>query len=109
MSEQVSEFFRQTVNRQLLKYAAGQAIFCPQCNAIMDCRRTVVATVHRHLEGKEEECVQSWTLCAKCWGKRGAQVRDCFQRVATKHPELSAHLEVVTWKGQETIKAEVTA
>ena len=32
------------LNRNLLKYAAGRAIFCPKCNEIADYRRWVIAT-----------------------------------------------------------------
>jgi hypothetical protein len=105
MNTVIDETLRAAVNRNLLKFAAGQAIFCQQCNAIMDCKRTVVATIHRHLEGKEEECCQSWTLCAKCWAARGATVRECFSKVAAQHPELHASLEIVTWKTHEEITA----
>lgn len=36
------------VTRNLLKFAVGQVIFCPGCNAIMDCRRAVMIEVGGH-------------------------------------------------------------
>jgi hypothetical protein len=46
------------LNRNLLKYAAGHAIFCPACEDIMDARRTVVATI---ADGR------TLVRCAHCW------------------------------------------
>lgn len=49
------------VNNNLLKHAAGHAIFCPQCQAILDWKRTVLLTVR--FNGKEK----SFTRCLGCW------------------------------------------
>ena len=48
---------QKTVNRNLLKYAAGRAIFCPCCSVIMDARRTVIVTAGDVTK----------VLCASCW------------------------------------------
>jgi hypothetical protein len=47
-----------TINRSLLKYAAGRAVFCPQCGDIMDAKRTVIVTT---------PAGQTRTMCAHCW------------------------------------------
>jgi hypothetical protein len=91
----VISFLEQHVNRQLLRYAAGTAIFCPRCGEIMDCERTVVATVHRKLAGKEEEIVATYTQCAKCWDKASSVAVSAVEKVARQHPELNARMEIV--------------
>ena len=48
---------QKTVTRNLLKYAAGRAIFCPLCGAIMDQSRTVIITAGQVTK----------VLCAPCW------------------------------------------
>jgi uncharacterized Zn finger protein len=47
------------VNRNLLKHAAGTAMFCPQCSTCMDFRRTVLVT-----SGSA-----TLTMCASCWDR----------------------------------------
>ena len=46
-----------TITRNLLKYAAGRSIFCPLCQEVLDCKRTVIL----------EAGSISKTLCASCW------------------------------------------
>ena len=46
-----------TISRNLLKYAAGHHIFCPGCDAIMDCTRTVIVSAG------SREIVR----CTTCW------------------------------------------
>ena len=46
-----------TVNRNLVKYAAGSAIFCPFCSEIMDAKRTVVLSAGSITK----------VVCARCW------------------------------------------
>jgi hypothetical protein len=46
------------VNRNLLKYAAGTTMFCPECDRIMDAKTTVVATARNGT---------TVTRCCKCW------------------------------------------
>lgn len=50
------------INRDLLKYAVGHAVFCPACQNIMDYRRAVLVTVSRGSDTLVTKC-----LCAKCW------------------------------------------
>ena len=45
-----------TINRNLLKYSAGTAIFCPRCDTVADCRRWVIVG----------DC---GAMCAPCWDK----------------------------------------
>ena len=61
----MDEFFSpmvRTVNRNLLKYSAGQAIFCPKCGQVADCKNWVVATQSEHTVG----------LCASCWDAKAS-------------------------------------
>jgi hypothetical protein len=53
------------LNNQLLKYTAGTAIFCPQCQDIMDYSRTVVATPLPSADKRTKTII----CCGKCWDK----------------------------------------
>ncbi|HZR80395.1 MAG TPA: hypothetical protein VFD92_04785 [Candidatus Binatia bacterium] len=53
-----------TLNRNLLKWAAGYSITCRHCGSILDCRRTVILTVE-HASGNRSENV----MCAACADK----------------------------------------
>lgn len=62
----IDSMMRDTVNRNLLKYAAGRVMFCPYCNTVLDCRTTVIVST---TDGKES------VLCARCfdaWGDKPA-------------------------------------
>lgn len=98
---EISDFLRVHLNRQLLRYEAGSAIFCPGCGVCMDCKKTIVATVHRTADG-QEDCVAKYAMCGKCWAKAGEKVRAGFARASERHPEMRARLEIVAWKGMET-------
>lgn len=50
-----------TVNRQLVKWAAGHVMFCPGCDQVLDCRSTVVAS---HNTGGQT------VLCGACWDRK---------------------------------------
>ena len=49
----------ETVNRNILKFSAGRAFFCPACHEIADCRRWVVATQGEYTS----------YCCGACWDK----------------------------------------
>jgi uncharacterized Zn finger protein len=51
-----------TINRNLLKYSAGQAIFCPLCGCVADCRHWVVASAGD----------RTLSVCAHCFDKHTA-------------------------------------
>lgn len=54
--------FRDIARAQLLKYAAGQKIFCPVCGDVLDWHTTVSFT------GENKEGVtKDATLCLKCY------------------------------------------
>ena len=56
----MDEFFSpmvRTVNRNLLKYSAGRAIFCPCCGEVADAKQWVVATLGERTVSR----------CARCW------------------------------------------
>ena len=50
------DVFKNRANRELLKYAAGRAIFCQFCKHVLDCKTTAIAS-------KNSETV---TLCTAC-------------------------------------------
>lgn len=55
---------QRTVNRNLLKYAASRAIFCPGCNQIMDWRKTMILDVT-----KDSAPVHTMVFCTTCGDK----------------------------------------
>lgn len=56
----IDSLMQETIHRNLLKYAAGRAIFCPHCDTILDCRSTVVAT----------RDTREYVMCARCWDSK---------------------------------------
>ena len=56
------ELMEREVNKNLVKYAVGRAIFCPDCEVVLDYRRAVLITG----VGK------AGISCTKCWDKRKA-------------------------------------
>lgn len=77
-----------TVNRNLLKWAAGQYMFCPYCDACMDCKRTVYVEVQ--FKNKDAD----WTVpntpkakvtsCASCWDKQHGAYKDAVSNLLKK-------------------------
>jgi hypothetical protein len=53
---------QKTINKNLLKYSAGVAIFCPICSEIADWRKWVIAT-QGHV---------TRSMCSLCWDVRTA-------------------------------------
>ena len=49
----------ETINKNIVKFSAGRAIFCRTCGEIADCRRWVVATQGDY----------TGQCCAPCWDK----------------------------------------
>jgi DNA-directed RNA polymerase subunit RPC12/RpoP len=64
LPEEIESPMVRTLNRNLLKWAAGRAIFCPRCGDVMDCRRTMVIGTDSP-EGQHEEHVR----CVDCGDK----------------------------------------
>ena len=58
---------QRTVTRNLLKHAAGRAIFCPSCQTIMDWKRTVIYDVQR--QDTPDSTVKVFVWCGKCADK----------------------------------------
>ena len=87
----VGKLMEREVNKGLVKYAVGRAIFCPDCSGILDYRRTVLITG----VGK------AGIACGKCWDKRKAAL-------IKKHgDELTAAIlgEMDILDGRELIEA----
>ena len=58
----MNDFFdpmKLSINRKLVKYSAGTAIFCPHCGVIADARHWIVASVGD----------KTINTCAPCWDK----------------------------------------
>jgi len=53
--------FRRTAERATLKYAAGQQMFCPKCQRVLDAKRTVLIT--------DVDSTASRTVCVDCFGR----------------------------------------
>jgi hypothetical protein len=53
-------FMEEHLAKQLVRYAVGEAIFCPRCNASLDAPEAVIVTDDQH---------NTQILCAACWGK----------------------------------------
>jgi hypothetical protein len=83
------DYFQEAANKELLKFAAGHAIFCPTCHKILDCKTTVHISV---MLGTS--CVKSITTCECCWLKQEPAVR----RAADQH---AATLDIVRWPGRK--------
>lgn len=83
-------------HRNLLKYAAGQVMFCPGCETCMDCTRTVnVECLVDSRDGKGERSIKSWTLCASCYDRRKQVFEDGKQKVLAAHTDWSVRYEVI--------------
>lgn len=50
------------LSKQLLRYAAGSVINCPECGQIMDWRRTVTTEFHATTGN-----TTTYTACTRCW------------------------------------------
>jgi hypothetical protein len=64
MPDLMSEMER-TVNKGLLEYAASQTLFCPKCETIMDCTRTVTFDIVKDGQIHQSTVV----LCGACYDR----------------------------------------
>ena len=60
----VNDPMQAVVNANLLRYSAGNHIWCPNCDTILDCHTTVIVS----LDGYTGTC------CAQCWDKAAARI-----------------------------------
>lgn len=60
------------INRNLLKHAAGTAIFCPKCESLLDWRTTAIVSLGPN----------SSTVCTKCLDALKARLGDKINNVA---------------------------
>jgi hypothetical protein len=66
-TDEISEFLspmKRTLERNMLKFQVGQAIFCPGCKSVMDCRRAVGLDWH---DDATDELKGSRVVCASCF------------------------------------------
>lgn len=87
---------KKTLNRNLLKYAAGHHIFCPGCNNIMDHKNTVVVT--------NKKTGKTMVNCGKC---HDAGIKRAGERVGHDkvQKELAGNYEVID--GRPTKKQDM--
>lgn len=67
--EKTDPFFdtlNKTINSQLLKYAAGQQIFCPVCKEILDWKTIVIVEAY-----KGDKLTGKAIICNKCFKPAG--------------------------------------
>lgn len=96
--EPFTDMLHKTVNRNLLKYAAGRAIFCPGCSAIMDWKRTVIVEFPKG---------QTVVRCCKCWDET---LKVILKDVPlSKWNETQAKLEIIDGRQFNARKAKVKA
>lgn len=57
----IDSLMQSTVNRNLVKWAAGHVLTCPCCDKILDCRSTVVASRNTGAQ---------LVICASCWDEK---------------------------------------
>lgn len=91
----VETLMKDAVELNLLKNAAGQNIFCPSCQRIMDCRETVIATIYASSPKIQEKIVAQYCSCAKCFDKRKHNLEKGIADSIAKNPEVSARIEIV--------------
>ena len=67
------QFLESHFERELLRYAVSRAMFCPDCQAILDVRRAVL--IERELDGQSAiSCVECWTKYVRGLRRRGVAV-----------------------------------
>lgn len=64
---------KRTINRNMLKYAAGRAITCSGCDQIMDWTRTAIVTVER-----DGNPVSSKAICVSCFDRGIGPAREAL-------------------------------
>lgn len=89
------DYLKRTVTRNLLKFAAGNAIFCPSCQTVMDWKRTAIIEVN-----KDGKTLVSKTQCCKCLDK----ALERYKAVVADH---GATLEITDgreWSKRATVR-----
>lgn len=71
---------KRTINRKLLKYAAGRSVFCIRCQCIMDWKRTSIVSLLHH-----GDPVKTFVLCTPCWLKQEETVRAQVQEKGAEY------------------------
>jgi hypothetical protein len=59
------------INRQMLRHHVAQAIFCPQCQNVLDMGHAVSIDLM-----KGDDLRRAWILCEKCWDARKLALHD---------------------------------
>lgn len=62
----VTEMFKDQMNGELLKYAAGHYIFCPVCGDLLDWKTVVIIEVYKGSDYKGQQ-----VACTKCFKPEG--------------------------------------
>jgi len=83
-SSDFDKAFVNSMNRQLLKYAAGQHMFCKNCQAVLDWKTTIIFTASK---GDRKATV---VLCDKCFNPGGVDKlqRDGYETEITSYKPI---------------------
>ena len=60
---ELRDYAQRILQRNLLRWAVGRALFCRGCETILDWRRAALVTT--------EEPSSAFVLCRRCWEQRG--------------------------------------
>ena len=86
---------RDTVEANLLKYAAGRAIACPGCGEIMDWRTTVLVSIYAALPEKPEKAIKDYLQCGSCWDKNRHHLEEGLEKTKARITNVTLRTEVV--------------
>ncbi len=90
-TQEPDSMLKRTVQRNLLKWAAGHLIFCPACGDVMDCKRTVAAEWQYRKPGQDWKVPEvrgaSITSCAKCFDKNKPKLDAVLDKLKTRQHE----------------------
>jgi len=85
---------RDVLEFQLVKYAAGRHITCPNCGNILDANSTVVCSIHCRMKG-EEVIMKNCVLCGPCFEKRKAAFYKSVDDVHKQRPDLLLRIVLI--------------
>lgn len=64
------------INKNLLKWAAGQQMFCPSCDRILDWKTTAI------VESKQgDKIAATFTCCTKCLDRKYGHLYKAIEKV----------------------------
>lgn len=93
---EASDFLVRKLEKNLLLYEAGHAVFCPGCGNVMDWKRTVIATIHGTPEGGEgEQVLKKYVQCSQCYERHHTALHGGVETARARMPQCNVRLEIV--------------